>query len=131
MFYTKSIFIGSVLGFLSLGEGSPLQLTPRQDVTYNTTMITYIADDTCGGSGITLPGTVTSGQCLRFKAWSYKIVALPDRDCTFTTYNSATCGSKGLDTVYPVPAGNGSVCAFGGAYDGGLHYIRSGIYNCI
>ncbi|KAF4630480.1 hypothetical protein G7Y89_g7655 [Cudoniella acicularis] len=117
-FHLKHALLCAALA-INLAAGSPLLNSPRQDAnaTYTTTMVSYIADPVCQ-PGIPLPGTVTSGNCLHFAALSYLVGALPAVNCTFTTYKLLNCLPENLDTVYSIPAGNETVCAYGGVVDG-------------
>ena len=110
-------------------------LSPRQNATYTTAMVSYVADYSCGTSGtpfLDFPSTITSGVCVKFLADSYKITPLPDVKCTFSTFNGNGCVPANLDRshIYKLDAGAGDVCAFGGVPDGGLHYLRSGLLTC-
>jgi hypothetical protein len=123
---------------LTAASGTPLKhrSSNSSDKTYITSLTAYVADYNCGADSNNhfpqFPGNITTDTCIQFHVDSYKIAALPDVHCTFTTYNGLGCldGDKDAAHTYELEKGNGTVCAFGGVPDGGKWYHRSGFLTC-
>ncbi|MCJ1244874.1 hypothetical protein MMC30_002075 [Trapelia coarctata] len=129
--FTSPRLLSALPLLAALTAASPIALAPRTD--YTTSFVTEIATYTCSG-GYAIPGNIsTTTGCINLTASSYLIGELPGVDCTFTVYTGHDCPAGAVLATTDIPAGSGTVCAFGGVYDGGeCSYCvkRSATYTC-